>query len=117
MPEGHLHAVVDAIAAAGSQQLAKRAAEGAPVPFDLVEVPASGGGAPLFSYRPRTRDFVEEHVDALRALMAWSTAVNVLAGFDGLGDYLLTHGERHVPIDPRERADLALRVMLATMHA
>ncbi|MBJ7472520.1 MAG: hypothetical protein JHD16_14535 [Solirubrobacteraceae bacterium] len=117
MPEGHLHAVVDAIAAAGSKQLAKRAAQGAPVPFDLVEVPASGGGAPLFSYRPRTRDFVEEHVASLRALMQWSTAVNVLAGFDGLGDYLLTHGERHVPIDPRERADLALRVMLATMHA
>lgn len=117
MPEGHLHAVVDAIAAAGSKQLAKTAAEGAPVPFDLVEVPSTGGGAPLFSYRPRTRDFVEEHVGSLRALMQWSTAVNVLAGFDGLGDYLLTHGERHVPIDPRERADLTLRVMLATMHA
>lgn len=117
MPEGHLHAVVDAIAAAGSKQLAKTAAEGAPVPFDLVEVPSTGGGAPLFSYRPRTRDFVEEHVASLRALMQWSTAVNVLAGFDGLGDYLLTHGERHVPIDPRERADLTLRVMLASMHA
>lgn len=117
MPEGHLHAVVDAIAAAGSKQLAKTAAEGAPVPFDLVEVPSTGGGAPLFSYRPRTRDFVEEHVGTLRALMQWSTAVNVLAGFDGLGDYLLTHGERHVPIDPRERADLTLRVMLAAMHA
>lgn len=117
MPEGHLHAVVDAIAAAGSKQLAKAAAEGAPVPFDLVEVPSTGGGAPLFSYRPRTRDFVEEHVGSLRSLLQWSTAVNVLAGFDGLGDYLLTHGERHVPIDPRERADLTLRVMLATMHA
>lgn len=117
MPEGHLHAVVDAIAAAGSKQLAKTAAEGAPVPFDLVEVPSTGGGAPLFSYRPRTRDFVEEHAGSLRALQPWSTAVNVLAGFDGLGDYLLTHGERHVPIDPRERADLTLRVMLAAMHA
>lgn len=116
MPEGHLHAVVDAIAAAGSQQLARRAAEGAPVPFDLVEVPSSGG-APLFSYRPRTRDFVEEHIDGLRQLAAWPAAVNVLAGFDGLGDYLLTHGERHVPIDARERADLVLRVLLATMHA
>jgi hypothetical protein len=116
MPEGHLHAVVDAIAATGSQQLARRAAEGAPVPFDLVEVPASGSGAPLFSYRPRTRDFVEEHVDVLRHLSAWTAAVNVLAGFDGLGDYLLTHGERHVPIDARDRADLVLRVLLARMH-
>ncbi|MDQ8044209.1 MAG: hypothetical protein AAGC46_05235 [Solirubrobacteraceae bacterium] len=116
MPEGHLHAVVDAIAAAGSQQLARRAAEGAPVPFDLVEVPSSGAGAPLFSYRPRTRDFVEEHIDSLRQLMAWTTAVNVLAGFDGLGDYLLSHGERHVPIDARDRADLTLRVLLARMH-
>ncbi len=116
MPEGHLHAVVDAIAAAGSQQLARRAAEGAPVPFDLVEVPSSGSGAPLFSYRPRTRDFVEEHAGSLRQLQAWSTAVNVLAGFDGLGDYLLTNGERHVPIDARERADLVLRVLLARMH-
>jgi hypothetical protein len=116
MPEGHLHAVVDAIAATGSQQLARRAAEGAPVPFDLVEVPSSGSGAPLFSYRPRTRDFVEEHVDVLRHLSAWTSAVNVLAGFDGLGDYLLTHGERHVPIDARDRADLVLRVLLARMH-
>ncbi|MEH3053587.1 MAG: hypothetical protein PGN13_06185 [Patulibacter minatonensis] len=116
MPGGHLHAVVDAIATAGSQQLARRAAEGAPVPFDLVEVPSSGG-APLFSYKPRTRDFVEEHVDVLRQLPAWPSAVNVLAGFDGLGDYLLTHGERHVPIDARERADLVLRVLLASMHA
>ena len=116
MPEGHLHAVVDAIAAAGSQQLARRAAEGAPVPFDLVEVPSSGSGAPLFSYRPRTRDFVEEHAGSLRQLAAWTTAVNVLAGFDGLGDYLLTNGERHVPIDARERADLVLRVLLAHMH-
>lgn len=117
MPEGHLHAVVDAIAAAGSKQLAKTAAEGAPVPFDLVEVPSTGGGAPLFSYRPRTRDFVEEHIGSLRLLSQWAAAVNVLAGYDGLGDYLLTHGERHVPIDPRERADLTLRVMLAAMHA
>lgn len=116
MPGGHLHAVVDAIATAGSQQLARRAAEGAPVPFDLVEVPSSGG-APMFSYKPRTRDFVEEHVDVLRQLPAWPSAVNVLAGFDGLGDYLLSHGERHVPIDPRERADLTLRVLLAAMHA
>ncbi len=116
MPGGHLHAVVDAIATAGSQQLARRAAEGAPVPFDLVEAPSSGG-APLFSYKPRTRDFVEEHVDVLRQLPAWPSAVNVLAGFDGLGDYLLSHGERHVPIDSRERADMALRVLLASMHA
>ncbi|MBO9533252.1 MAG: hypothetical protein J7513_09795 [Solirubrobacteraceae bacterium] len=116
MPGGHLHAVVDAIATAGSQQLAKRAAEGAPVPFDLVETP-SAGGAPMFSYKPRTRDFVEEHVDVLRQLAAWPSAVNVLAGFDGLGDYLLSHGERHVPIDPRDRADLVLRVLLASMHA
>ncbi|MDO9356015.1 MAG: hypothetical protein Q7T55_20115, partial [Solirubrobacteraceae bacterium] len=108
--------MVDAIAAAGSKQLARRAAEGAPVPFDLVEVPSSGTGAPLFSYRPRTRDFVEEHIGSLRGLMAWGTAVNVLAGFDGLGDYLLTHGERHVPIDARERADLVLRVLLSRMH-
>lgn len=117
MPEGHLHAVVDAIAAAASQQLARRAADGAPVPFDLVEAPSTTGGAGLFSYQPRTREFVEEHVDALRQLMAWSTAVNVLAGFDGLGDYLLTHGERRVPIDARERADLVLRVLIARMHA
>jgi hypothetical protein len=116
MPGGHLHAVVDAIATAGSQQLARRAASGAPVPFDLVEVPSSGG-APMFSYKPRTRDFVEEHVDVLRQLPAWPSAVNVLAGFDGLGDYLLSQGERHVPIDARERADLVLRVLLAGMHA
>ena len=116
MPEGHLHAVVDAIAAAGSQQLARRAADGAPVPFDLVEVASSGGGTPLFSYRPRTRDFVEEHAGSLRQLAAWPAAVNVLAGYDGLGDYLLTSGERHVPIDARERADLVLRVLLARMH-
>jgi hypothetical protein len=71
----------------------------------------------MFSYKPRTRDFVEEHVDVLRQLPAWPSAVNVLAGFDGLGDYLLSRGERHIPIDARERADLTLRVLLATMHA
>ncbi len=117
MPERHLHAVVDAIAAAGSEALARRAAEGAAVPFDLIEAPSATGGAPLFSYKPRTRDFVEEHADALRHLSAWPSAVNVLAAYDGLGDYLQARGERRVPIDARERADLVLRVLLAEMHA
>lgn len=117
MSGGHLHAVVDTIATAGSRTLARHAAAGTPVPFDLIETPSPDGGAPSFTYQPRTREFVDDHAPLLRELPEWPAAMRVLAPLDGISEYLASHGEAHPPVDPEARADLALRVLLASMHA
>lgn len=117
MSGGHLHAVVDAIATAGSRTLARHAAAGTPVPFDLIEVPSTNGGGPSFTYQPRTREFVDDHAPLLRELPEWPAAMRVLAPLDGITEYLASHGEVNPPVDDQARADLALRVLLASMHA
>src|ERR1700712_304760 len=116
MSEDRLHSVVGGVARSASSELATRAASGSLVQFDLVELASPGGGSPLYTYQPRSRDFIEAQIDGLRPLEEWQGAGNVLADFDGPGDYLPARGEAPLPIDPRERADLVLRVFLAAMH-
>ena len=84
---------------------------GAEMPFELVAEP--GGSSPLYCYRPLTGRFIDERLGVLGALSSYAPAVRALSALDALVDYLRARGEAHIPQEPRERADAALRVFLS----
>jgi len=90
--------------------LATDTADGAEVPFELVE---EGGrhGAPLYCYRPLVDDFLRDRLGDAGRLDSQPPAVRALAVHDGLASYLRTHGE-NPPSSPAARAEAALRVLL-----
>jgi hypothetical protein len=118
MRHRHLHAALRAFAEEAALQLAADTAEGAEVPFEVVESrPGRRGDPSLYCYRPLTDRFVRERVGVLGRLPAYVPAAQALAGVDGLGDYLRAQGEARVPVEPRERADAALRVFVSRLFA
>ena len=110
-----LHTALSAFAEEAAWQLASDTAEGAEVPFEVVE---AGAGprrrdTPLYCYRPLTDGFIRDRVGVLGRLPSYPAAARALQAVDGLGDYLRAQGEARVPVDPRERADAALRVFVS----
>jgi hypothetical protein len=106
-----LHAILAAFTADAGALLKADADRGAEMPFELVAEP--GGSSPLYCYRPLTGRFIDERIGVLGALSSYAPAARALSAVDALVDYLLARGEAHIPEDPRERADAALRVFLA----
>ncbi|MBV8990690.1 MAG: hypothetical protein JO372_19230, partial [Solirubrobacterales bacterium] len=96
-------------------QLVAETARGAEVPFELIEQP--GGSSPLYCYRPLTGAFIRERLDVLAALPSYAAAVRALAALDGIEAYLRERGEPRIPAQARERADAALRCLLARVFA
>lgn len=115
MRNSSLHAILETFTADAAGRLALEAQSGAEIPFELVAEP--GGSAPLYCYRPLTGRFIGERVGLLSALASYAPAARALVGLDGLEDYLRQRGEHHIPADPRERADEALRLFLARVFA
>jgi len=112
-----LHAALRAFAEEAALELAADTAQGAEVPFEVVEARAGRRDTPLYCYRPLTDRFVRERVGMLGRLPAYPAAAQALAGVDGLGEYLRAQGEPRVPVEPRERADAALRVFTSRLFA
>ncbi len=109
-----LHQVLLALASDAAQQLGADTAEGAEVPFEVVESPGRGGrGAPLYCYRPLTGEFIRQRMPGLGRLASYEPAARVLAELEGLDAYLRARGERRIPDDPAERADAVLRSFLS----
>jgi hypothetical protein len=108
-----LHAALSAFAEEAAWQLTTATEEGAEIPFELVETRGARRDTPLYCYRPLTDTFIRERVGVLGRLPTYPPAAHALAAFDGVGDYLRAQGEPRVPIDPRERADAALRVFIS----
>jgi hypothetical protein len=94
-------------------QLASDAAEGAEVPFELVE--SRGSRASLYAYRPLTEDFIRSRHAVLTRLPAYAPAARALEVLDGIAAYLAVRGEEHPPISPRDRADAALHCFLGVV--
>jgi hypothetical protein len=107
---GTLSAFAEDVAAC----LAADRAEGAELPFDVVETgrPARGG-TPLYCYRPMTGEFILARLDRLRALETYLPALRSLAAIEGLARYLRSQGRRGIPADRRSCAELALFVFLS----
>jgi hypothetical protein len=112
-----LHAALSAFAEEAAWQLTSDTEEGAEVPFELVETRAARRDTPLYCYRPLTDSFIRERVGVLGRLPTYPAAAHALASFDGVGDYLRSQGEPRVPVDPRERADAALRVFISRVFS
>ncbi|WP_205699259.1 hypothetical protein [Conexibacter sp. SYSU D00693] len=113
MRNRQLHAAVAAFAEEAAWQLAADAAEGAEVPFEVVEAGGGRRDVPLYCYRPLTGAFIEERASLLGRLPSYLPAVHALAACPGVDAYLAACGEAQVPADPRRRAEEALRLLLA----
>jgi len=110
-----LHATLEALTADAAGQLAAATAGGDEVPFELVE--EAGGSAPLYCYRPLTGRFIRDRGMLLKALPTYATAIRALAELEGVEAYLRQRGEVRVPSEPRERADAAVKCLLARVFA
>jgi hypothetical protein len=110
-----LHGLLEAFAEDAGLQLAAETANGAEVPFDVVEEP--GSRTPLYCYRPQTAGFIRSHMGLLDRLPSYLPAARALAAIDGIDAYLRRRGEPRVPPDGRERADAALRSFLSAVFA
>ena len=110
MHNRELHGALAAFAEEAAWQLAAETADGAEIPFEVVR----GGrrDSPLYCYRPLTADFIEQRVGLLGRLQSFLPAVHALAGLSGLDRYLDARGERGYPVEPRARAEFALRAFL-----
>jgi hypothetical protein len=62
-----------------------------------------------------TADFIEQRVALLGRLESFLPAVHALAGLSGLDRYLHARGERGYPVEPRARAEFALRAFLTRL--
>lgn len=113
-----LHEALTAFAAQAAQRLAADTAQGAQMPFEVIERGGRRDGVGTFyCYRPLTGGFIGERIALLAELPSWPAAVGALGALDGVGDYLRARGEERVPVQPRERAAAALRVFLQDVFA
>jgi len=106
-----LHDALHAFAADAADRLAADAADGAEVPFEVVEQ-RRARRASLYCYRPLTAAFIDQRLSILGGLETYVPAVHALGATTGVSAYLESRGEP-IPRDPRERAEDALRVFLA----
>jgi hypothetical protein len=95
-----------------SGRLAAETANGAEMPFEVIEERA-GGRAPLYCYRPLTDEFIRERIGVLSELPSYPPAIDTLAGCAALEVYLKEHGEVRIPSEPRRQAAAALATFLA----
>jgi hypothetical protein len=112
MRNRQLHAALAAFAEEAAFQLSSDTAEGAEVPFEVVELGGNRREAPLYCYRPLTAAFIDERLSILGRLTTYLPAVHALAACGGLDAYLVARGESQVPAQPRARAEEALRHFL-----
>jgi hypothetical protein len=112
-----LHDALAAFAEEAAWLLAGDAADGAEVPFELVESRGRRRDTPLYCYRPLTDTFIRDRVGVFGRLPTYAPAARALAGMDGIADYLREQGEPRVPSEQRELADAALRVFVSRVFS
>jgi hypothetical protein len=110
-----LHGLLEAFTEDAGLQLAAETANGAEVPFEVVEEP--GSRSPLYCYRPLTSGFIRSRMGVIDRLPSYLPAARAVAAIDGIDAYLRRRGEPRVPPDGRERADAVLRSFLSAVYA
>jgi hypothetical protein len=111
-----LHGLLEAFTEDAGLQLAHDTANGAEVPFEVVEEPGARG-AGFYCYRPQTAGFIRSRMGALDRLPSYLPAARALAAIDGVDAYLRRRAEPRIPPDGRERADAVLRSFLSAVFA
>jgi hypothetical protein len=112
-----LHEVLEAFTADAAGQLAAETANGAEIPFEIVQSERRPGRTALYCYRPLTGAFIRKRLGLLCALPTYAPAARALANLEGVDGYLGERGEPRVPTNLRERADAALRAFLGEVFA
>jgi hypothetical protein len=115
-----LHGLLEAFAEDAGLQLAHDTANGAEVPFEVVEeTTGRRRGAAFYCYRPQTADFIRSRMASLDRLPSYLPAARALAAIDGIDAYLRRRGEPRgrAGQDGRERADAVLRSFLSAVFA
>jgi hypothetical protein len=74
-----------------AQRLHAELLDGAEVPFEVSSQASRRGQAPLYCYRPRTKEFLGERSASIARLPSHARARTLLEGFPGLDRYLLSH--------------------------
>jgi hypothetical protein len=90
-------------------------ADGAEVPFELVEE-RGGRSTALYCYRPLVDEFLRERQSSLLRLDGHQPALRALAQHEGLARYLKAAGER-VPPDQGARSRAVLELFLQRVFA
>jgi hypothetical protein len=111
MRDRQLHAALRAFAEEAAWTLAAETAQGAELPFDILEE-RTGRGPTLYCYRPDTAGFIADRVPALARLETWAPAAHALSATSGVDGYLRSRGHTRVPDAARERAEVALGALL-----
>jgi hypothetical protein len=112
-----LHGLLEAFTADAAARLTCAAADDDGVPFEVIESDESGSAIPLYCYRPLTSAYIRSHLGLLVALPTYAPVARALEHALGTEAYLWTRGESRPPEQPRERADLAIRLFLARVFA
>lgn len=110
-----LHAALRQYVEEVSFSLGAELADGAEIPFELVEERGARRTA-LYCYRPLVDEFLRERVGALGRLDGHAPALRALAAHDGVARYLKSHNEPVAP-SPAGRAQAALAVFVGRVFA
>jgi hypothetical protein len=93
--------------------LAGERAEGAEIPFEVIEASRGRRGSPpLYCYRALTTTFIEHRMGLLSGLASYAPAARALAERSRTSSYLSMRGADRVPEEPRDRADAVLLAFL-----
>lgn len=115
MRDRHLHTTLRAFAEEAAWTLAAETADGAELPFDVVDEGPSRGGPRLYCYRPDTAGFIADRRHALSALENFLPAVHAVGACGGLEGYLRSRGHTRVPSEGRALAEAALHAFLEAL--
>jgi hypothetical protein len=111
-----LHGLIEAFTNDAATRLTLAARDGDGVPFEVIE--SDGGSAmPLYCYRPLTSQYIRSHLGLLVALPTYAPVARALEFAIGTEAYLRARGHSEIPEEPRQRADLAIRLFLARVFA
>ncbi len=113
MRSRQLETAIEEFAEQAALRLQAHLEAGEEVPFELDSRSTRRGSSPLYCYRPLTGAFIGERMPALRALPAYAKAEALLDEHDALDRYLASSGEDRPRNGVRDRADVALLVLLS----
>lgn len=108
-----LHDVLRAFAERAAERLAAVVESGCEIPFEVAENP--GATSVLYRYRPLSAEFVRARFGDLRGLEGFAPAASTLARVEGVSAYLRVLGSSYVPAAAHDRAEEALKELLARL--
>ena len=118
MRDPGLHELLRTFTAETAAALAGERAEGAEIPFEVIEASEGRRGSPpLYCYRALTGAFIEHRMGLLSGLASYAPAARALAERSRAGSYLSMCGADRVPEEPRDRADAVLMTFLDRVFA